>query len=31
MAGMTLDLFAGMPVSDFKAWFEQLLGGAPSG
>jgi catechol 2,3-dioxygenase-like lactoylglutathione lyase family enzyme len=28
-----LDLFAGIPVSDFataKAWYEQLLGGEPS-
>jgi hypothetical protein len=30
---MTLDLFAGIPVSDYAAalpWYEQLLGGPPS-
>ena len=30
---MTLDLFAGLPVSDYQralAWYEQLLGSAPA-
>jgi Glyoxalase-like domain len=33
MAGMTLDLFAGIPVRDYAnalAWYERLFGGPPA-